>query len=442
VQNKSINRAGVLIGSIAVGAATAVGARAQTSPLRFAFDTGTPETGWTTVGPTAIYSAERGFGFEPGEVVETTEGAATSARPFRFSVRLPEGNYTVTLTLGDRNGVSDTTVKAETRRLMLQNVATARGELVTRKFTVNIRTPKIAGGGGVHLKPREIGPPLNPNWDDKLTLEFNGNRPYVDRLEIAPAPNATTVFITGDSTVTDQPGEPYAAWGQILPLFFKPDVAVANYAESGESLRSTLGAHRLDKVLSVMKPGDYLFIQFGHNDQKEKGPGDGAFTSYAIELKTFVDRARAKGGLPVLITPMNRRRFDADGHLVPTLGDFPEAVRRVARAENVPLIDLNAMSKTLFEAMGPEGTLKAFVHYPAESFPGQTAALRDDTHFNSYGAYELARCVIEGMRAAHLPLTNFLRMDAGTFDPARPDPVSAWRLPMSPTPSAAKPDGS
>jgi len=127
---------------------------------------------------------------------------------------------------------------------------------------------------------------------------------------------------------------------------------------------------------------------------------------------------------------------------VNTLGDYPEAVRQAAKEDSVPLIDLNAMSKTLFDVLGPQGTLKAFVHYPANAFPGQTAELKDDTHFNAYGAYELARCVVEGIRAGKLGLAKFLMGDAPAFDPARPDPVDKWSLPVSPASSAVKPEGS
>ena len=108
-------------------------------------------------------------------------------------------------------------------------------------------------------------------------------------------------------------------------------------------------------MLSTIKPGDYLFIQFGHNDQKERGEGVGAFTTYKQSLKHFVAEARERGAIPVLVTPMNRRTFDADGKVTNSLGDYPEAVRQVAREENVPLIDLNAMSKPFYEALGPGG---------------------------------------------------------------------------------------
>ena len=409
--------------------------------FRFAFGTGSAPTGFVQVPTTAAYTPELGYGFEPGSAPTASKDGVTGDKPFLFSVALPDGDYKVTLKMGGGTNATTTTVRAEARRLMLEKVETAPGEAATRMFTVNLRTPRIKGGGEVRLKSRESGPPLDRDWDDRLTLEFSNTRPGLDTLEITPAPEAVTVYLAGDSTVTDQPAEPWCAWGQMLPRFFGPNVAVANNAESGESLRSFSDARRLDKVLSTMKAGDYLFIQFGHNDQKEHGDGVGAFTTYAADLKRFVAEARKRGGLPVLVTPMNRRRFNEGGRIVNTLGDYPEAVRRTAKEENVPLIDLNAMSKTLFEALGPQGTLKAFVHYPAGTFPDQPHELKDDTHFNAYGAYQLAKCIVEGIKADKLALTKYLVPGVATFDPARPDPVDAWHLPASPVATAVKPYG-
>ena len=234
---------------------------------------------------------------------------------------------------------------------MLEKVRHTKGKFATKSFIVNVRTPlRSTGDGEVKLKDREKTSEQWA-WDEKLTLEFNGARPAVDAIEIKRS-DVPTIFLLGDSTVCDQPSEPYASWGQMITRFFGPGVAVANHAESGESLRSSLGAKRLDKVLSLMRPGDYLLIQYAHNDEKEKGEGVGAFTTYKASLKQFVERAKQKGGIPVLITPVQRRTFDANGKITNSHGDYPEAVRQAAREENVPLIDLNAMSKDLYEALG------------------------------------------------------------------------------------------
>jgi lysophospholipase L1-like esterase len=383
--------------------------------LRFDFGPGKVAKGYTQVLATTTYTNELGYGFDLGSKVHCAgAGSCTSDQPFFFSVALPEGNYNVKVILGDRTAATTTTVKAESRRLMLEKVETAPGKFATRTFTVNIRTPKIASGGQVRLKPRELGV---LHWDDKLTLEFNNARPSVAALEITRVNNAITVYLMGDSTVTDQTREPWNSWGQMLPRFFKPGVAVANHAESGESLRSSLGERRLDKVMSVIQAGDYLFIQFGHNDQKEKGEGVGAFTTYKADLKRYIAEARKHGAIPVLVTPVNRRTFDAAGKITNSLGDYPEAVRQAAREENVALIDLNAMSKPFYEALGPEDSKKAFV---------------DNTHHNSYGSYELAKCVVEGIKANRLGIARFLVKDVPPFDPAHPDPVDSFKVPPSP----------
>ena len=387
-------------------------------PLRFDFGATQAVAGYTQVASDTAYSEDRGFGFEPGGEIRSVQRAGsdpvksdfcTSDKPFGFSVKLPEGNYRVTVVLGDTEGESDTSIRAETRRLMLKDVRTSGGAFKSCKFAVNVRNSRIGDKGSVKLNDREK---LALHWDDKLTLGFSGGRPCVCSVEIAAAPDAVTVYIAGDSTVTDQLKEPWAGWGQMLPCFFDDKVAVANHAESGRALSSFRNENRLEKILSQIKRGDYLLIQFGHNDQKEKGPNVGAFTTYKQSLKQYIAAARERGATPVLITPMHRRRFDDSGHVVNSLGDYPEAVRQTAQEDGVALIDLNAMSKTFYESLGVEGSKKAFVHYPANTFPGQDQTLKDDTHFNEFGAYELAKCVVRGMVAARLDLVHHLREPA------------------------------
>ena len=368
--------------------------------------------------PPAAYSAATGWGFEPGFPATTLPtGDVTAAKAFYFSTALPEGNYAVTAVFGDAASATTNTVKAEARRLMLERVVTAPGETVTRRFLVNVRSPQYPGGH-VHLKAREQANEA-VTWDGKLTLEFNGARPGLRTLAIAPATNAVTVFIAGDSTVCDQPYEPWNSWGQMLPRFFDETVAVANYAESGESVKSSLGAHRFDKIYSRLQPGDYLFVQFGHNDMKDKAANAPAV--YKANLEQIVAAARAKGAVPVLVTSMERKA----GLKGPTLAGYPDTVRDVARAEGVALIDLNAMSLVLYRAFGPE----------------LDRAFQDATHHNNYGSYELARCVIEGIKADRLPLAKHLAADAPAFDPARPDAVETFSMAESPLHDPAKPDG-
>src|SRR5579872_385786 len=380
------------------------------------------------------YGPGQPFGFDLADAPQVRDDVCTSSKAFFISAAEPDGDYRVTVILGDKAASSVTTVKAEARRLMLWDVATEPGNTARRSFVVHVRTPEVNDHGEVRLKPREIG---NLDWDEKLTLEFTGEHPAVESIDIAPV-QVPTVYLAGDSTVVDQDKEPWAAWGQMLPEFFNDRVAIANEAESGETIASFESERRFDKIFSTIRRGDYLLMQFAHNDQKP-GRGFVSIPEYKDLLRRYIAKARAVGANPMLVTSMNRRDFSADGKIVPTLGDYPQAMREIARDEGVPLIELNAMSKTLFEAMGPEGTLKAFVHYAANTFPGQTEALADNTHFNAYGALELAKCVVQAIRDQHLPLARYLRHDVQRFDPAHRDPPQVWHDPPDPFLSAQKP---
>ena len=426
-------------------------AKAQKS-YKFDFGNGRIKKGYISVTPESKFADEKGYGFTNGsEVTAVDRGGKsvnadyiTSTKPFYFSVNLPDGNYDVKIILGEKKGTSATTVRAECRRLFLENIRTAKGKFVTETFTVNVRDSLIRDAKGniakaVRLKPREFS---YLHWDNFLTIEFNDSLPKVCAIEITPNKTATTIFLAGNSTVVDQDKEPWAAWGQMIPRFFAAGTAtVANYAESGEALNSFQSARRLEKILSVMKPGDYLFIEFGHNDMKQKGPGIGPFTSYKKNLQRYIAEVKKKGGIPVLVTSMHRRNFDANGKIVNTLLEYPDAVRQTANEENVALIDLNAMSKILYEAWGPTQSIKAFVHFPANTFPGQTAKLEDNTHFSTYGAYELANCIVKSIKEQNLPLAKLLRKDIPVFDPAKPNPFEQFYWPLSSFITSAKPDG-
>jgi len=162
-----------------------------------------------------------------------------------------------------------------------------------------------------------------------------------------------------------------------------------------------------------------LFVQFGHNDQKSKAAN--ALEMYQVDLKGIVERTRKLGGTPVLVTSMERK----SGLEHDTLAGYPDAVRAVAKAEGCALIDLHAMSRVLYHALGDD-LAKAF---------------QDGTHHNNYGSYELAKCVVAGIQQAGLPLAKSIADDFGAFDPAKPDPVAAFAMPSSPTVSQEKPLG-
>ena len=241
------------------------------------------------VAPDMVYSSERGFGFEPGAELIQTSYAITSEKPFHFHIAVPqEGNYKVIVTFGDSVSATDNTVFAELRRLMVESVHTAAGVSATRIFIVNTRTPAIPGGGQVRINSRERTQETWA-WDDRLSLEFNGAHPGIRSIQIEKV-DVPTVYLLGDSTVCDQANEPYNSWGQMLPRFLKPEVAVANGAESGDSIAPSLAAGRFAKFWGQMKPGDYLFIQYGHNDMKSKAPE--ALETYTNNMRRVVDETR------------------------------------------------------------------------------------------------------------------------------------------------------
>jgi lysophospholipase L1-like esterase len=348
--------------------------------------------------------------------------------PVIINKELPEGRYLITMKLGGNPDGSHNMVKAESRRLMLENIVTKPGETKICKIAVDVRTPQINGTDSVRIKPRERS---YINWDNKLTIEITGEKPVLKDMKIKKADHLPVIYLAGNSTVTDQENDPYASWGQMLPVFLKSNVVVANYAESGETLKAFKRERRLEKIISMMKKGDYLLIEFAHNDQKPGGNYLEPFTTYKEELRFFISEARRKGGQPVLVTSTMRRRFDDKGKIVNTLGDYPEAMRQLSKEVDVPLIDLNAMSKTLLEAMGEEKSLKALVHHPANTYPGQTQPLADNTHFSPYGAYELAKCVAGDILKQNLPLKKFLRSDFKGFDPAKPDYLYGYDFPST-----------
>lgn len=422
---------------------------AQQTTFNFDFGGNRTEKGFVPITSTSKFDKKIGYGFMDISNLKSVDNGGnaltgdyiTSGKPFYFSVAIPEGNYDIKLTLGDSKGTSETTVRVENRRLMLDDIKTKENEIVEKSITVHVKDSIIRNQNGtqigiVKLKPRET---KYLHWDNLLTIEFNNKAPKVCAVIIQSNKTAKTIYITGDSTVVDAQYEPWASWGQMLPYFFVPkDVVIANYAESGETLKAFEDRHRIDKIWNKIKPGDYLFIQFGHNDQKY---GNSMKSGYRKRLKEWINKAKQLGAIPVLVTSMNRHVFDENNKIVNTLDDFPSAMREISKEENVFLIDLNAMSKTLFEAMGPENSKKAFVYYPANSYPNQPNALADDTHFNTYGAYELAKCVVKSIVDQKLPLSKFVSKNYKGFDPNKPDAVEKFHWPESIFMESLKPDG-
>lgn len=397
--------------------------------------------------PADTYTSERGYGWDMAQVVMNARAVETATYRLSpcvryFSVALPDGNYRIRLTLGNHKKAACVTVRAEARRLIAENIPIQKGKFVELNLIVNKRDDIIRFADGKTDRVRtKTTKGTKLVWDEKLTLEINSDVEVLCSMTVTPAPEVPTLWLCGNSTVVDQESEPWASWGQMIPRWLTDGIAVANYAESGESATSFIAEKRLQKILTLMKPGDYICMEFGHNDQKEQYSGSGPYYSFAYALKQFVDAARSKGGIPIFITPTQRRIFDADGTIVETHGQYPEAMRWVARDLQVPLIELHEMTRTFFETLGVEGSKSALVHYPKGTFPGQEQPLTDNTHFNAYGAYEVAKMVVAGIRELPLGLKDFIRGDCPQFSPSAPDDVTTFRWPYSPYMEMTKPAG-
>lgn len=198
------------------------------------------------------------------------------------------------------------------------------------------------------------------------------------------------VHIAGDSTAAQKyaAAAPETGWGMGLPWYLTPEVEVVNHAMNGRSSRSFVAEGRLDAIRDVLRPGDVLIVQFGHNDQKPDPIGTDPWTGYPDHLRRYLDVARERGAEPVLLTPASRRRFDDDGNAVGSHGLYPDAMRALAAAEGVRLVDITAQTLARWQALGPEASLLSFL-----------PERQDNTHFSPAGAGPVARMVARGLLA-------------------------------------------
>jgi lysophospholipase L1-like esterase len=310
------------------------------------------------------------------ENLEQCSGTAPTV--CRFDV--DPGRYDITVDLGGSEAAT-TAVWAEARRLMVPATDTGPGETARATFTVDVRDPEgqPTGQGGV--------------GEPGLTLVFDGPAPAVDAIGLAAAPERPTLYLVGDSTVADQPVHPYTGWGQALPAHYRHGLTVANFADSGENSGSILAKPELfPAVEEVLRPGDTVLVQVGHNDKETTAE------HFRANLTEAVSRIRATGAEPVLVTPVVRRWFTGDelnevGLIVNGLGvDLPAEVRTVAAAEGTALIDLTELSRELVEDLGPEDAKDLYL----------TRELRDDTHLSIPGAAVMSDLVAAELRAQGL----------------------------------------
>jgi lysophospholipase L1-like esterase len=223
--------------------------------------------------------------------------------------------------------------------------------------------------------------------------------------------NRATLFLVGDSTMANKPVVPAnfeRGWGQLLPLYFGEGLRVENHAMNGRTARSFVGEGRWKIILDRLQPGDFVLVQFGHNDQKDKSPSGGAFASYKKYLERYIKEARERGATPIIATSVVRRRFDRNGKFVDTLGDYPKAARQTAEEMQVPLLELHRKTMELLQQLGPEKSIALFNHLAAGELAGHPDGARDDTHFNALGATRVCDLAVDEIMskvpalAAHL----------------------------------------
>ena len=233
---------------------------------------------------------------------------------------------------------------------------------------------------------------------------------------IAFGQGAVTIYLAGDSTMAEKTADkrPETGWGEKLQAFFDPTkVRVENHAKNGRSTRSFIAEKSWASIVDKLKKGDYVFIQFGHNDQKENTDRYASPADYGNNLIKFVSEVRAKQALPVLFTPVVRRRFDEKGAFFDTHGKYPDAVRSVASELKVPLIDMHLKSEKLLRGFGAEGSRKLFLQLKPNENPNYPKGIEDNTHFNAYGAEQMASLAVEGIRESKLGLVKYLRKIPG-----------------------------
>jgi DNA sulfur modification protein DndE len=220
------------------------------------------------------------------------------------------------------------------------------------------------------------------------------------------------VFMIGDSTMANKEikAEPERGWGQMLTQFFGSGVLICNHAQNGRSSKSFIDEGRWKNVMDSLQTGDYVIIQFGHNDSKaDSAKHTDPRTSYRANLIRFITETRSKGATPILCTSIVRRKFDDKGQLTDTHGEYPVVTREIAKEFNVPLIDLQKKTEKLVSELGPEKSITLFVYTLPGEYPNRPTGTKDDTHLNKEGSTKVAALAVDGMKEINLPLVKFLK---------------------------------
>ncbi|MEU2201292.1 SGNH/GDSL hydrolase family protein [Isoptericola sp. NPDC019482] len=364
--------------------------------LTLDFGNGTTAAGATRVVAGPAYSKASRVGFvDPAQVTPVRRDGDDPLRSdlvrvgdTELVVDLPDGDYTVGVVAGDPEAATDIAITAE-QMAKVPATQKAAGEFLETEFDIAL-------------------------VDGQLNLDFAGAAANLAALTITPqAPREAgaepTVYVTGDSTVqtyTDY-WAPQAGWGQMLQRFLSDGVTVDNHAIGGRSSKNFISQGRLDEVLRQIRPGDYLYVQFGHNDNSY-GVDDryAAPADYRNYLRTFVDGAKQRGATPILVTPVSRRSFDSSGHANVSFPQYVEQASALAEETGTPLVDLSASSRAYLDEIGPEAAKSVFLWVPAGVYQARPDGTQDDTHFQEYGAIQMARLVAQDTAALDVPLAD------------------------------------
>ena len=307
------------------------------------------------------------------------------------------GNYDVSFVLGG-TAAGNTEVQAETSREMLAATATSANQTLPFSMTVNVRQPQ----GQPHWSTAAAGTP-------GLDMYFLGASAEVQSIAYAPATNDIVMYITGDSTVCDQDGPGTTGWGQRMPQYFQCGLSVANYANSGAMTECSPATTACPSDLyisfyddptmwaaikALMKPNDYVLIEFGHNDKQTPQ------AQFELYLNKYISETQALGGIPVLVTPIARASFNGNTlgpqHINDLGVDLPASIRSVGATNNVPVIDLTALTTTWLNGIGPSAKTEFYVDQV--------------THLNVAGAQAVSGMAKTAIQTLGItPLQNYLR---------------------------------
>ncbi len=381
------------------GTHPAVNAIEISKMYKFDFGSGRVEPGYSKVLDNTAYQPGRGYGFVDTSKVTSLDRETSDAlrsdfvimNGTSFDVDLPNGDYKVTVIAGDQAAPNLMDVKAEGRS-KIKALSSAAGQFAEASFTIAI-------------------------IDSQLNLELVGTDPRINALTVTKLPNRVqgdlpNVYLAGDSTVMTYSSRyfPQAGWGQKIANYFTSDVKFTNKAIGGRSSKSFVKDGRLDTILTEIRPNDYLFVQFGHNDassvpERHTDP----YTTFKEYLSMYVDGARQHHAFPVLVTPVGRRSWDSAGQFKNDFPDYYTAMMQVASEKNVPLLDLNARSIQLYNSVGIEGAKSLFLWLAPGEYPNWPNGVQDNTHFQEAGAQQIAKLVSEGIRDLNLPIKAFIK---------------------------------